>query len=295
MLINKILVPTNFSHQADIAFRQSAYFSLKTNSELYLLHVIPKVKSKDSCESDEHIELVQKNLDKYITEAREKGLRKISYRIECGKVFFQVLEAEKNISPDFIFLGTDVSKSEMSSMTLRLIDNVRCPIVIFRGRFNNIGCNNIVLPLDLTKETKQKINLAVDLAKIYGSTIHIVSVTSFSDEKEYYKLETQIEQVKLVFSRNEVKCTAKLIKSKNDVETMANAINDYADDISSDLIIIMTRQEKKIQKFFVGSMAAKLIKKANAPILCVSPKIIDNDGFDFAQPSFMNEENNQIK
>ncbi|MDR2010011.1 MAG: universal stress protein [Bacteroidales bacterium] len=272
MSTNKILVPTNFSHQAEIAFRQSVYFSLKTNSELYLLHVIPKGKKNDELSSDNHIELVQKKLDKYITEARKNGVENIFYRIECGKVFPQVLESEKFLLPDFIFLGTDVSKSEISSITLRLIDNVNCPIVIFRGRFNNIGCANIVLPLDLTKETKQKIALTTDLAKIYGSTVHIVSVTSFSDGKEYSELEKQIEQVEAVFVKEKINCTIKLIKTKNDVEIMANAINDYADDINSDLIIIMTRQEKKIQKFFVGSMATKLIKKANAPILCVSPK-----------------------
>jgi hypothetical protein len=38
----------------------------------------------------------------------------------------------------------------------------------------------------------------------------------------------------------------------------------------------MTRQETKLQKFFVGSMATELIKKANVPIVCVSPKELNN-------------------
>ena len=52
--------------------------------------------------------------------------------------------------------------------------------------------------------------------------------------------------------------------------------DDFADDIEASAIVIMTRQENKLQKFFVGSMATELIKKANVPIVCISPKELNN-------------------
>ena len=66
------------------------------------------------------------------------------------------------------------------------------------------------------------------------------------------------------------------MKTEANVESMANAVNDFADDIEASAIIIMTHQENKLQKFFVGSMATELIKKANVPIVCVSPKELNN-------------------
>lgn len=272
MQSNRILIPTNFSNQANTAFKQCIYFSQKTNSEVYLLHVISKIKNNYELNADKYIDYVQNKFDRLVEEIEGDKVPKIHYRIESGKVLPQILATEKEVSPSFIFLGTDISANEITSITLRLIDNVRCPMVIIRNVSNRIGCDNIVLPLDLTKETKQKIDLTIKLARIYGSMVHIVSVTSLVKEDELLVLENQIKQVQAIFTKLKIKSTTKLLKTKNDVEIMANAINDYADDIKSDLIIIMTRQEKKLQKFFVGSMATKLIKKASAPILCVSPK-----------------------
>ena len=270
MLKNRILVPTNFSDQADLAYKQSVFFSSKTGSDVYLLHIIPSLRMIDN--SSDAIESIQSNLTKLVDTFSSETNSRIHSRIECGKILPQILAVEKELQPSYIFIGTDVSAKETSSKTLKLIDSVSCPVVVFAGRFNRTGCDTIVLPLDLSKETKQKIDQTIKIAKIYGSTVHIVSATNFSDEMERDRLKEQILQVKTVFTKLGIPCVTNLIKTKVDIEVMANAINDYADDIKADLIVIMTRQETKIQKFFVGSMAIKLIRKSNVPILCVSPK-----------------------
>lgn len=272
MAKGRILVPTDFSKQADIAFKQSVFFSKKTDMEIFLLHVMPKIRTMNVSCADNNIEDIQHKFERLINEAKCFSETKIHSRIECGKVLSKILEVEGEVKPNFMFVGTDLSDSEASSVALRLIDNVSCPIIVFTGRFNNIGCKNIVLPVDLTKETKQKINLTIELAKIYEATVHVISVINSYNDEEFLKKKRQLEEVKCIFNNSGINCIPKLIKTKNDVEIMANAINDYADDINSDLIVIMTRQETKIQKFFIGSMATKLIRKANAPILCVSPK-----------------------
>jgi nucleotide-binding universal stress UspA family protein len=270
MTKNRILVPTNFSEQSEIAFRQSVFFSEKTGADVFLLHIIPSLRMIDN--SSDNIDSIQNRLIKLTDQYRDNTGARIHSRIECGKVLANVLDVEKELNPSYIFIGTDVSVKPTSSKTLKLIEQANCPVVVFAGRFNRTGCNKIVLPLDLTKETKQKVDHALKIAKIYGSTVHIVSATSFDDELEIDKLKKQIQQVKNIFDKLEVPCIVKLLKTKNDIELMANAINDYADDIQADLIVIMTRQENRFQKFFVGSMAIKLIRKANVPILCISPK-----------------------
>ena len=85
-----------------------------------------------------------------------------------------------------------------------------------------------------------------------------------------------MSEVKAIFDKLEIECETRLMKTEANVESMANAVNDFADDIEASAIIIMTHQENKLQKFFVGSMATELIKKANVPIVCVSPKELNN-------------------
>mgnify|MGYP001168836026 CR=1 FL=1 len=270
MAKNRILVPTNFSRQADIAFKQSIFFSKKTGADVFIMNVIPSVKRMDS-NSDE-IDNVQSKLQKLLDPMYEHAGGKIHTRIDTGKVINKILEAYQDLQPQYLFIGTDVSSKPNSSTTIKLLNHVDCPLVVFTGRSDKTGCDKIVLPLDLTKETKQKVDQTARVAKIYNSEVHIVSATNFIDEIQINKIKKQMSQVKTVFDNLGIKSEIKLLKTKNDIELMANAINDYADDISADLIVIMTRQETKIQKFFVGSMAIKLIRKSTVPIMCISPK-----------------------
>lgn len=270
MIKNRILVPTNFSQQAEIAFKQSVFFSAKTGADICLLHIIQNIKAVNKSAFD--IDTIQNKLNKIADQYSSETGAKIYTRIESGNIISNILNVEKELSPSYIFIGTDVSEKARASTTLRLVSQVDCPMVVFAGKFQKSGCENIVLPLDLTKETKQKIEQTIKIAKIYNSTVHIVTATSFSDEVERDKLSDQLMLVKSVFDKLGINTKTELFKTKNDISVMANTINDYADDIHADLIVIMTRQETKIQKFFVGSMANILIRQSNVPILCISPK-----------------------
>ncbi len=265
-----ILVPTNFSKQADIALKQGVTFASKIDAEIVLMHVIPSVKRLDA--NSDTIDLIQIKLQKLVDVMSNISDVKIRTRIDTGKIISQILKADEELKPEFVFIGTDVRSKLNSSMTLKIINEVSCPLVVFTGRFDKTKCDRIVLPLDLTKETKQKIEQTVSVAKAYKSEVHIVSATNAENDELCDRIREQIAQVKVSFSRLGIESSTHLLKTKNDIELMANAINDYADDINADLIVIMTRQETKIQKFFVGSMAIKLIRKSTVPIMCISPE-----------------------
>lgn len=267
----QILVPTDFSKYAEIALKQSVLFANKNDCDVVLMHVIPSLKKLNGTE--ESVDLIHRKLQKLVDSVHSFCEVKVFTIIESGKVISQILKKEKEISPEYLFIGTDASANVNSSTTLQILNNVNCPLVVFSSRADKNSCNKIVLPLDLTKETKQKIEQTIRVAKIYGSEVHIVSAASLENDDQCDRLRVQLNQVKGTFSRLRIDCVTKIIRTKNDIEVMANAINDYADDINADLIVIMTRQETKIQKFFVGSMAIKLIRKSTVPIMCISPKV----------------------
>ena len=102
---NRILVPTNFSKQAEIAFKQSVFFSSKTNSDIFVLHVIPSLRKIDG--SSNTIETIQNKADSLIDPMTSFAGGKIHTRIETGKVITQILNAEQELKPDYIFIGTD--------------------------------------------------------------------------------------------------------------------------------------------------------------------------------------------
>lgn len=272
---NVILVPTNFSSRANIAYRQSINFAERTNGDVYLLHVIPQKGNKENL--DLEIDVMHNQVLNLVNNCDSNLRRRIHTRIEYGPVNSTIIKVEKELAPDFMFIGSDAARNDHNrSITLKLIDKISCPMVVFAGRFDKVGCEKIVLPVDLTKETKQKVDLAQKIARIYGSKVYVVSATNTSDVSIMQQHEQRINEVKSIFDKLKVECETKILKTEHSVEAMANAVNDFADDIEASAIIIMTRQENKLQKFFVGSMATELIKKANVPIVCVSPKELNN-------------------
>ena len=198
---NIILVPTNFSSRANIAYRQSINFAERTKGSIHLLHVI-QPKSKNS-NLDMEIDIIHNQVLKLVEECDASFRKRIHTRIEYGNVYSSICSVANELSPDYMFIGSDVArKKQAKSITLKLIDKVSCPLVVFAGRYDKLGCDKIVLPVDLTKETKQKVDLAVKMAKIYGSKIFMVSAVS----KENEQIVSRQQEIKSIFDKLNIEC-----------------------------------------------------------------------------------------
>lgn len=274
MTKNRILIFTDLSNNSLIVLQKAINFASLFDYNIFLIHLISE--TNFSQHNDEIINEVQRKIENQIQNCKNPSLVSIHHRIEFGKFTQKICVIEKELNPSYIFLTFDNIFFEDSFSTIvKLVENIDCPLFIFNEHSSNKQYfENIVLPLDLTKETQQKIDLTIDIALANKSTVHIISVTDFLDELECDKLKGQLEQVKQLFEKKNINAVTKLIKSKDDIGLMASAINAFAVEINADLVVIMTRQETKLQKFFVGSMALKLLYSAEVPILCIRPKTI---------------------
>ena len=264
----KILIPTNFNPQSEIALKQGLYFAEKNSADVILLHVIEGNLSKDNHDFVES----EKKLKEIIKKQNiNKGI-KLTGKTASGKVIPEIIRTTNLIKPEFLLIGTEADSKPFKSTSLSLIEEIDCPVIILNQKTLQRGCQSIVLPLDLSKETTQKLEHAISFARAYNSTIHVISATNIKDEIKIELLRKKILHVKNSILKAGIKCESELFVTGGNKEVMANQINDYADDIKAGLIVIMTRQENRIEKLFIGSMASILIKKSRVPVLCVSPK-----------------------
>ena len=172
-------------------------------------------------------------------------------------------------------MGTSGSESGMKrfigSNALRVVRSSKIPVISIKGQHHRKGCQNIILPLDLTKETKEKVNKAIEFAKRFGSTIRVVSVLFTSDEFIVNRLTRQLDQVKKFIEKSAVECSAEIIKSTKGSESLAEVIIDYANKAKGDLVIIMTQQETDYTEYFIGSSAQEIINHSDIPVLSIIP------------------------
>jgi nucleotide-binding universal stress UspA family protein len=216
---------------------------------------------------------VQTRLDKLAGEVQQEAGVKVNTTIKKGKIYEEIVNVAEEIDAKFIIMGTHgtvgLKKKFLGSNASRVIKEANCPVITIKGREHHYGCKKIVLPLDLSRETKEKVDKAIELAGFFGSTIYIVSVVESDDEFLINKLTRQMNQVKEVVELHNIPVYAEFVKGDDISEEIIN----YAEKIDADLIIIMTQQEIYWTEMFIGFAAQELINKSNIPVLSIRPQL----------------------
>jgi nucleotide-binding universal stress UspA family protein len=276
---NHILVPVDFSEQSLIALAQSYNLARLTKSEITLIYVIDddeagplsfflksKKQNKQALEKS-----ITGKLHNVAKDTFEKSGVKTNTMISYGKIYDEINAAAKKLKCSFIIMGTNGThglKRFIGSNALRVIREAPCPVITIKGKKHRFGCQMILLPLDLTKETRQKVNKAIEMANYFGSAIKVASVVTTNDEFIVNKLKRQLSQVKHYIEEREIICTAELITG----DDVADELLKYAKQVKADLIMIMTQEEMNWTERFIGSAAQEIINGTEIPVLTVRPQ-----------------------
>lgn len=275
---NKILVPVDYSPQSLIALEQAANLAKVFDAEITILKVAETSGFSTFFSSkhvDEFTSALEVQLKDFAADNQKKTGVKMTPVVKKGKVYTEIVETAEEIKATFIVMGTSGSESGIKrfigSNALRVVRESHIPVLTIKGQHHRKGCQNIILPLDLTKETKEKVGRAIEFAKRFGSTIRVVSVLFTSDEFIVNRLTRQLDQVKKYIEKSSVECSAEIIKSTKGSESLADVIIDYANKAKGDLVIIMTQQETDYTDYFIGSSAQEVINHSDIPVLSIIP------------------------
>ncbi|HTL80776.1 MAG TPA: universal stress protein [Bacteroidia bacterium] len=276
---NKILVPTDFSDTSMQAIRHAAYLASKTNAEMILMHVLPVrqvfyempepvVMFDDEEESlkiaDRKLEEITQELHrKYKIHPRELKLR--------GRISHEIMETVKKEKVDLIIMGTHGAKGFeeffIGSNAQKVVGNAPCPVLTIQQHSDETGFDNIVLPIDRSPHSREKVDLAVQIAKIYGSTLHIIGLTDDDDPDEYNKLQIIVDQVVHFVKNSGVNYTRHAVRGDNPAEEAMK----YGNTVNADLIIIMTDHESKLSGILPGASSKHIVNNSKIPVLSVQP------------------------
>ena len=159
---SKILVPIGFSDQSIYALDQACNLAKIKNSKIVLLSVIEDLSVLQSLFIDDQSHELQKKVNNKLNDIAKEYSNKYNIYIETmvakGKVYNQINEVAEMISADLIVMGTDGTpkgrvKRFIGSNAERVVRLSHCPVITLKGSKNQEGCDNIILPLDLGKET----------------------------------------------------------------------------------------------------------------------------------------------
>lgn len=287
--MNKILIPVDFEEQSLLSLLQSYNLAKLTQAEIMLLYVHEQPGILASFFSkDEHNEMLSR-IDEKLAELAGKtamisGL-KISYRIEKGRVYSKIIEVAEEINAGYIIMGTNSSETgaahelHLGANASKVIRSASCPVITYNTKHPYNGCRYILLPVDLSKETSQKIKKGIEIAKIYGAGIKVVTAIWTKNNPEIKSILRQ-QGTKLIEQINKagIESTFEIVESEDNENTLVPAILNYATlqgDI--DMVLILTQQEIGIVQYFVGSHAQEFIRLSQIPVMSITPKDTRNE------------------
>jgi len=283
--MKQILVPVDFEPQSLIALEQSYNMARLIPAEIVLLYVYDPPAGIRSLFGASYDEEIMKKLEERLSGLSAKvmaetGLQ-VSTILETGQVYSRILETAEKIQAQFIIMGTH-SQPELPGNTVgalganssRILRSTKCPVITINARHHFDGCRNILLPLDLTTESRQKVNWGIKIAKTYGAGIKVVSgIWSKNDPAVRNRLQFLAGQVKQVIQREGIRCTVEIVEDVENEKALIPTVLNYAEKQGDiDLIMIMTQQEAGVIEFFVGSRAQEFVRLSPIPVMSIAPK-----------------------
>jgi len=278
MSASKILVPIGFSEQSIVALGQAFNLAKIKNSDIVLLSVIEDQSIMQSLflddKSDELKSRVKSKLEGIASEYSNKYGVDVDTMVAKGRVYEEINEVADMISADLIVMGTNGAKSKgkfIGSNAEKVVRSSKCPVITIKGKDHRDGCENIILPLDLEKQTKEKVTYALEYARYWDATIRIVSVVLRDNNEVREKLMRNIKQVEKFVLDAGVKCTSELVEGEKK-RTLGDFVFDYEKKFDADLIMIMTKKEELTLSNNISVTARYIINNSEIPVMSIRPK-----------------------
>ncbi|MBX3164427.1 MAG: universal stress protein [Bacteroidetes bacterium] len=277
---SKILIPVDFSETSLLAIKHGAYIAQQNNAQLHLLHVV----NSNFVSQDIFIPLVSINQNEIEAKAAEK-LRQLAddvkneyklqveHGIAVGSPAFEISHYAKENHINLIVMGTHgyspIEELVIGSVALKVITKSDCPVMAMSSAATHSGYKKILIPLDDTVNSRQKVNYALQMAKKFNASVYAFGMLTGGESFDEGAMNLVLHQIAELAAEYGVEYHKHL---QTDVKNRAKATVEYSNKIGADLVIIMTDQDSELSGFFLGPYSQQIIHLSEVPVIAIKPK-----------------------
>jgi nucleotide-binding universal stress UspA family protein len=218
--------------------------------------------------------------EKLETLAKEIHMRSgvtLDVRTEVGRIYRKICSVAKEIDADIIVMGTHGSsgyqKFSVGTNTSRVVQEAPCPVLSVQTHAKGVGFQKILIPIDDSHDSRQKVPFAVGVARMYNAHVALIGLINFSGTDLVRKFKIKVEQVEEYLAKHEISYETRYFEG-NDLATLTMKATD---EVEADLTVIMTEQEPSITGFLLGTYATKVVNNSKIPVLSIHPAEVDPD------------------
>ncbi len=197
----------------------------------------------------------------------------ISFLVKAGKVYQEIVNTAEELDAFLIVVGTHGSSGFeefwIGSNAFRIVTATERPIITIRAGVDiHRPISNIVMPIDSTVESRQKVPITSLIAKYFNAKVHILVMHTTTIEEIRLRVDEYVQQVERYLFENQIDFVKKTIETHQITE----ATLEYAVKIKANLISIMDEQERMPSNLWMGTFAQQMVNHSPIPVLSVHAK-----------------------
>jgi nucleotide-binding universal stress UspA family protein len=236
--MKQIIVPLDFSEESMNALEMALLISARNKADIQMVNVL------DKKHFDEEQRQARAKLNDLTLKYENKlgsGVR-LSSIVKRGKVCEEVVDQAEAFDDCVIIVSSHGASGFeeifKGSHAFKIINSSCRPVIAIRHGIKAKTIRKILLPIDYSPETRQKVPYVTELARELGSQVHVLAVSSGKDEELLQRLESWKLQTVEYLEENGVE----YVKARRNGESISDLIVDYVKTEKIDLISIMTEK-----------------------------------------------------
>lgn len=270
--MKKILVPTDFSKEAENALQVAAQLAKKHGSEIFLLHMLElPLHQVDALSNHSELpeavffmKLAHKKFEQTMGQDYLKDVT-VYETVDFNNTITGIANTCEEHEIDIIIMGSHGASGfkEMfiGSNTEKVVRTAEVPVLVIKNHHDDFKIDNFVFASDFKNDNKDTFKQAATLAKAFEARIHLLFVNTASNFTT-----TAAAKARILDFIKDADFDNYTITIYND-ETVEKGILNFSHIIGADLIGISTHGRQGIAHFFNGSISEDLVNHAKRPVV----------------------------
>lgn len=277
--MNKILVPFDFSEQAQNALDLATHLSNKFgNVGITVLHVIevPATGTMGTMGGGEmmpayenqvfFIELMERRKQQF-RDMESKYAGKpytLTTKIVLGNAFQNISSAISDENPDLVVMGSKgssgIDEVLLGSNAEKVVRTSHCPVLTVKAAINPETFKKIVFASDFKEDQDELAKRLKDLQKWFDADLYLVLINTPGNFESTRESAAKIKKFVKKYSIEHA--VAEIYNSISE----ESGIVEFADDINADMIAMATQGRTGLVHLFTGSIAEDVVNHAKRPV-----------------------------
>jgi nucleotide-binding universal stress UspA family protein len=278
--MNSILVPTDFSPNADRAIDYAVQIARLNQATIYLIHACDNLDPLYIEGSMTHMEYNQKIMDGAFEklDIRRKSIEEtegvlVNIQLYSGTVMDTIMVAALEHKADLIIMGTlgisGLHDRLFGSKTAAMISESPAPVLAIPLEYDWSKPGKFLIAIKDVDEAIPLLDPAFELASLFHTEVHI---TLFTDKDDSGTMDYISDDRLITRAENKLKGQHKevLIKKEHLLgRHFEDSINEYIEKNNIDLLAMITHQRSMLGRLFHHSLTRNMSYHTRVPVLAI--------------------------